>query len=184
MAPLDQTSQIWGPKLKVWLHKHRKTTVDRIWIPRYSCSGPMYPLLKACNFVPPELVLMFVQYPALRFSSKVPLRPVAKPKCIIPDGYLEPFSTCAALSRRRSVFGVRRHAPGKAFLTIPPAPLLFLRRRFPFVIMMFNLPLPGGNHRPRVGIAGSRPLILGPWASLILGDIDCPCSFRRCFLVI
>ena len=83
----------------------------------------------------------------------------------IPDGYLSP-STCAVMyaasapcwwaavrRTRRKLFGRR-------------LPLLALFAAFSFVMMMFNLPLPGGTTGHAVGV-GIAAIVLGPWASLL-----------------
>src|SRR6266853_985215 len=57
----------------------------------------------------------------------------------IPDGYLSP-STCAALY-------------------VGAAP-------FWYVVMMFNLPLPGGTTGHAVGM-GIAAIVLGPWAAIL-----------------
>jgi cobalt/nickel transport system permease protein len=60
----------------------------------------------------------------------------------------------AALRRtRRKLFGRR-------------LPLLSLFAAFAFVVMMFNLPLPGGTTGHAVGV-GIAAIVLGPWASLL-----------------
>lgn len=83
----------------------------------------------------------------------------------IPDGYLSP-STCAAfyaasapfwyvaLTRVRNVFHRRA------------LPLLGLFAAFCFVIMMFNLPVPGGTTAHAVGM-GMASIVLGPWVSIL-----------------
>jgi len=83
----------------------------------------------------------------------------------IPDGYLSP-STCAAMyvasapwwwtALRRT----RRKLLGRGL------PQLALFAAFSFVIMMFNLPLPGGTTGHAVGM-GIAAIVLGPWASLL-----------------
>jgi cobalt/nickel transport system permease protein len=45
-------------------------------------------------------------------------------------------------------------------------PLLALFAAFAFVVMMFNLPLPGGTTGHAVGV-GIAAIVLGPWASLL-----------------
>jgi cobalt/nickel transport system permease protein len=45
-------------------------------------------------------------------------------------------------------------------------PLLSLFAAFAFVVMMFNLPLPGGTTGHAVGV-GIAAIVLGPWASLL-----------------
>ena len=45
-------------------------------------------------------------------------------------------------------------------------PLLSVFAAFSFVIMMFNLPLPGGTTGHAVGV-GIAAIVLGPWASML-----------------
>src|SRR6195952_233339 len=45
-------------------------------------------------------------------------------------------------------------------------PLLSVFAAFSFIIMMFNLPLPGGTTGHAVGV-GIAAIVLGPWASIL-----------------
>ena len=45
-------------------------------------------------------------------------------------------------------------------------PLLSLFSAFSFVVMMFNLPLPGGTTGHAVGM-GVAAVVLGPWGSIL-----------------
>jgi cobalt/nickel transport system permease protein len=83
----------------------------------------------------------------------------------IPDGYLSP-ATCAALYAASAPFwyvAVRRL---KRLLTNRLIPLLSVFAAFSFVVMMFNLPLPGGTTGHAVG-AAIAAIVLGPWASIL-----------------
>jgi cobalt/nickel transport system permease protein len=83
----------------------------------------------------------------------------------IPDGYLSP-ATCAALYAASAPFwyvAVRRL---KRLLTNRLIPLLSVFAAFSFVVMMFNLPLPGGTTGHAVGV-GIAAIVLGPWASIL-----------------
>src|SRR4029079_5160960 len=83
----------------------------------------------------------------------------------IPDGYLSP-TTCAALYGGAAPFWyVSLQRVQKAMHT-RLVPLLSLFAAFCFVIMMFNLPLPGGTSGHAVGI-GLAAVVLGPWASML-----------------
>jgi cobalt/nickel transport system permease protein len=82
----------------------------------------------------------------------------------IPDGYLSP-STCLVLYGASTPFwwiSVRRIRPA----LVRKLPRLALFAAFTFVVMLFNLPLPGGvtGHPVGVGIAA---IVLGPWESLL-----------------
>src|ERR1700681_3518985 len=83
----------------------------------------------------------------------------------IPDGYLSP-STCAALYAGATPFWYVSLQKLKRRLNSRAVPLLSLFAAFSFVIMMFNLPLPGGTTGHAVGI-GIATVVLGPWASML-----------------
>lgn len=83
----------------------------------------------------------------------------------IPDGYLSP-STCGILVGAATPFWYTalRHVQ-KTFST-RMIPLVSVFAAFSFVIMMFNLPLPGGTTGHAVGM-GVASIVLGPWASML-----------------
>lgn len=83
----------------------------------------------------------------------------------IPDGYLGP-STCLALYGGAAPFWYVALRKMKRALHTRAFPLLSLFSAFSFIVMMFNLPLPGGTtgHATGVGIAS---IALGPWAALL-----------------
>jgi cobalt/nickel transport system permease protein len=83
----------------------------------------------------------------------------------IPDGYLSP-STCAAAYAVAAPFWYVALQRVKRLLHTRMVPLLALFSAFSFVIMMFNLPLPGGTTGHAVGM-GVSAIVLGPWASMI-----------------
>lgn len=83
----------------------------------------------------------------------------------IPDGYLSP-ATCATLYVGATPFwwgALRRVQRG---LHTQMVPLLSVLAAFSFIIMMFNLPLPGGTTGHAVGV-GIAAIVLGPWASIL-----------------
>jgi cobalt/nickel transport system permease protein len=83
----------------------------------------------------------------------------------IPDGYLSP-ATCAALYATSAPFwyvALRRVARRIGTRLIP---LISVFAAFSFVVMMFNLPLPGGTTGHAVGV-GIAAIVLGPWASML-----------------
>ena len=82
----------------------------------------------------------------------------------IPDGYLSP-STCAGLYAASAPFWYASLRRLKATLHTRLTPLLSVFSAFSFVIMMFNLPLPGGTTGHAVGM-GVAAIVLGPWASI------------------
>ena len=83
----------------------------------------------------------------------------------IPDGYLSP-STCLALGAAAAPFWYVALARVKSALHTRLIPLISLFAAFSFVIMMFNLPLPGGTTGHAVGM-GVASIVLGPWASIL-----------------
>ena len=83
----------------------------------------------------------------------------------IPDGYLSP-STCAVLYGAATPFWFIAMRRVRKFLTTRLVPLLSVMAALSFVIMMFNLPLPGGTTGHAVGVAIST-IMLGPWASIL-----------------
>ena len=83
----------------------------------------------------------------------------------IPDGYLSP-STCAVLYGVAIPFWYAASARVKRLLNTRLVPLLAVASAFCFVIMMFNVPLPGGTTGHAVGV-GAATVVLGPWASML-----------------
>ncbi len=83
----------------------------------------------------------------------------------IPDGYLSP-ATCAVMYAGSAPFWYVALQRVKRALHTRLVPLLSLFAAFSFVIMMFNLPLPGGTTGHAVGV-GLAAVVLGPWASML-----------------
>jgi len=83
----------------------------------------------------------------------------------IPDGYLSP-STCAVLYAGAAPFWYIAMRRLKRLVTARLVPLLSVFAAFAFVVMMFNLPLPGGTTGHAVGV-GIASIVLGPWASIL-----------------
>ncbi len=83
----------------------------------------------------------------------------------IPDGYLSP-ATCATLYVAATPFWWVSLQRVKRLLNTRLIPLLSMFAAFSFVIMMFNLPLPGGTTGHAVGVAIAA-IVLGPWASIL-----------------
>jgi len=87
----------------------------------------------------------------------------------IPDGYLSP-STCAvlyALATSAWYAALKRVKNALATRTIP---LISVFAAFSFVVMMFNVPLPGGTTGHAVGITVAV-IVLGPWGSVLATSI-------------
>ncbi len=83
----------------------------------------------------------------------------------IPDGYLSP-ETCATLYVAAAPFWYVALQRVKRLLNTRLVPLLAVFSAFSFVIMMFNLPLPGGTTGHAVGM-GIATIVLGPWGSML-----------------
>ncbi len=83
----------------------------------------------------------------------------------IPDGYLSP-STCAVLYAGAAPFWYVALRRLKRWLNSRLIPLLSVFAAFSFLVMMFNLPLPGGTTGHALGVAIAA-IILGPWASIL-----------------
>ncbi len=83
----------------------------------------------------------------------------------IPDGYLSP-STCAVLYGASVPFWYTAFARVQRLLHTRLVPLLAVSGAFCFVIMMFNIPLPGGTTGHAVGV-GAATVVLGPWAAIL-----------------
>lgn len=83
----------------------------------------------------------------------------------IPDGYLSP-STCALTFAAAAPFWYVASRKVKRQLHTRAVPLMAVVSAFSFVVMMFNLPLPGGTtgHAAGLGIAA---IVLGPWAAVL-----------------
>jgi cobalt/nickel transport system permease protein len=87
----------------------------------------------------------------------------------IPDGYLSP-STCAALYVASAPFWYVGLQRVKALVHTSLVPLLSVFSAFSFIVMMFNLPLPGGTTGHAVGM-GIAAIVLGPWAAMLAVSI-------------
>jgi cobalt/nickel transport system permease protein len=83
----------------------------------------------------------------------------------IPDGYLSP-ATCAGFYGASAPFWYVALKRVRKALHTRLVPLLSLFSAFCFLIMMFNLPLPGGTSGHAIGI-GLAAVVLGPWASML-----------------
>jgi cobalt/nickel transport system permease protein len=81
----------------------------------------------------------------------------------IPDGYLSP-ATAAVMYAASLPFWYRATQKMKALVTGRLVPLIALVAAMSFVIMMFNVPLPGGTTGHAVGSALAA-IVLGPWAA-------------------
>lgn len=87
----------------------------------------------------------------------------------IPDGYLSP-ETAAAMYVAAAPFWLRATQKVKTLLNSRTVPLVALFAAFSFIIMMFNVPLPGGTTGHAVG-ATIAAIVLGPWAAILIVSI-------------
>jgi cobalt/nickel transport system permease protein len=83
----------------------------------------------------------------------------------IPDGYLSP-STCAALYAGAAPFWWVALRRLKRALHTRLVPRISLFAAFSFVVMMFNVPLPGGTTGHATGVALAA-IVLGPSAAIL-----------------
>jgi cobalt/nickel transport system permease protein len=87
----------------------------------------------------------------------------------IPDGYLGPQTYGAAYLAAAPFWAIASRKLNKT-LRSRQVPLLALSAAFSFVIMMFNVPIPGGTTGHAVG-AVLVAVLLGPWAACIAVSI-------------
>jgi len=83
----------------------------------------------------------------------------------IPDGYLSP-ATCGVMYGAAAPFWYVAATRVRKALTGRTVPVLALFAAFSFVLMMFNVPLPGGTTAHAVG-GTLLAIVLGPWAAVI-----------------
>ncbi len=83
----------------------------------------------------------------------------------IPDGYLGPATCGVFYALMLPIWGMASRMVKKA-LSVKQVPLLAIGAAFSFVIMMLNVPIPGGTTGHAVG-AVLVAILLGPWAACI-----------------
>jgi cobalt/nickel transport system permease protein len=83
----------------------------------------------------------------------------------IPDGYLGP-ATSGVFFAAMLPFWIAASRIVKKTLQAKQVPLMAIGAAFSFVIMMFNVPIPGGSTGHAVG-AVLVAILLGPWAAVI-----------------
>lgn len=83
----------------------------------------------------------------------------------IPDGYLSP-ATCVVFYGAMAPVWYLSARKVERSLKLRQTPLLALAASFTFVIMMFNIPIPGGSTGHMVGTAVVA-IVLGPWVGIM-----------------
>jgi cobalt/nickel transport system permease protein len=83
----------------------------------------------------------------------------------IPDGYLGPITCGIGFAAMAPIWAIASRRVKKT-LAGKQVPLLAIGAAFSFVIMMFNVPIPGGTTGHAVG-AVLVAILLGPWAACI-----------------
>lgn len=83
----------------------------------------------------------------------------------IPDGYLSPSTALAGYALAMPFWYAASHKT-RRLLHTRLVPLIALFSAFCFVVMMFNLPVPGGTTAHAVGV-GTATIVLGPWAATL-----------------
>jgi len=83
----------------------------------------------------------------------------------IPDGYLGPQTTVATYALMVPFWAMASRRLGRS-LKSRQVPLLAMGSAFSFIIMMFNVPIPGGTTGHAVG-AVLVAVLLGPWAACL-----------------
>jgi cobalt/nickel transport system permease protein len=83
----------------------------------------------------------------------------------IPDGYLSP-ATCGTMYAVCSPFWYFAVNRVRKVLTTRTVPVLALFAAFSFVLMMFNIPIPGGTSAHAIG-GTLLAIVVGPWAAVL-----------------
>lgn len=83
----------------------------------------------------------------------------------IPDGYLSP-QTAVTMYALSTPFLIKASKEIKKVQNIKTIPLISVFSALSFIVMMFNIPLPGGTTGHAVG-AVIVSIILGPWVTMI-----------------
>jgi cobalt/nickel transport system permease protein len=83
----------------------------------------------------------------------------------IPDGYLSPQTYIPLYALTIGILGVAIRKV-KKILSVKIIPFLGMSAAFSFLIMMFNIPVPGGTTGHAVG-AALISLLFGPWIAMV-----------------
>lgn len=119
-------------------------------------------MIKRCFWIDSERFVDMAQWHSVRINKA---RAVRYYTMHIPDGYLSP-STCAVLYGASVPFWYVALQRVKRAARTQMVPLLSVFSAFSFVVMMFNLPLPGGTTGHAVGVALAA-IVLGPWGAML-----------------
>src|SRR6516165_32208 len=87
----------------------------------------------------------------------------------IPDGYLSP-STCAVMYTGAGVGWYASLRRVRRTLNARLIPLISVFAAFCFIVMMFNLPLPGGTTSHAIGVSIAA-IVLGPAGAILATSI-------------
>src|SRR5262252_1342871 len=87
----------------------------------------------------------------------------------IPDGYLSP-STCAIMYTGAGVAWYASLRRVRRTLNARLIPLISVFAAFCFIVMMFNLPLPGGTTSHAIGVSIAA-IVLGPAGAILATSI-------------
>lgn len=87
----------------------------------------------------------------------------------IPDGYLSPETALVMYAAAAPVW-LRATRKVKEVLSSRTVPLVAVFAAYSFIVMMFNIPLPGGTTGHAVG-ATLAAIVLGPWAAVLTTSI-------------
>ena len=83
----------------------------------------------------------------------------------IPDGYLSPQTYVPLYGASLGFWSIAQNKMKKE-LSLKHVPYLAMAAAFSFLIMMFNIPIPGGTTGHAVG-AGIIAILLGPWTAVL-----------------
>ncbi len=83
----------------------------------------------------------------------------------IPDGYLSPQTYVPLYGASVAIWSVALRKLKKE-LSVKQVPYLSMAAAFSFLIMMFNVPIPGGTTGHAVG-GGIIAILLGPWTAVV-----------------
>jgi len=83
----------------------------------------------------------------------------------IPDGYLGPITCVAGYGAMVPIWAIASNKVKKT-LQVKQVPIMAIGAAFSFVIMMFNVPIPGGTTGHAVG-AVLLAILCGPWAACL-----------------